>query len=237
MQILKYPPLFFPRTVTFQNFVNVQKEVPIWTYAKNTFVYTSIVTCVSVFVNAMAGYAFARTNFKGKRILFACLLATMMIPFHVMMIPLFMMIYSLGMLYTLPGLVIPKFAGIAGIFFMRSFFVSLPKQLEEAARIDGLREFSIFTRIMLPLCKPAIITQIVLTINACWNDLLWPLLFTNRREQLMLANGISLYVGVEAQYYGVAFAAGVISVLPLLIVFIFGQKYFVNSIVSTGIKG
>lgn len=234
--ISTYPPTIIPPTWTTQNFKDVFRIIPVWTYIQNTVIYTVIVTFFSLVFNSMAGYAFARMNFKGKDVIFTILMASMMIPFQVIMIPLFMEIFYMGMFDTFAGLVIPKFAAVIGVFFMRSFFFGLPKQLEEAGRIDGLTEFGIFFRIILPLCKPAVVTQAVLSLNACWNDLLWPLLMTNSPEKRMLANGIIYFVGQNINEYAPAFAAGVISVVPILIIFLFGQKYFVSSIVSTGMK-
>lgn len=235
-QITTYPPHFFPHAWTLENFSDVMRMIPVGRYIVNTLIYTVVVTSVSVLFNAMAGYAFARIEFRGKNVIFTILMASMMIPFQVIMIPLFMELFKMGMFDTFAGLVVPKFAAVVGIFFMRSFFFTLPKQLEEAGRIDGLSEFGIFFKIMLPLCKSAIVTQAVLSITGCWNDLLWPLLMTNSPQKRMLANGIIYFVGQNVNEYGPAFAAGVISVIPLFLVFVFGQQYFVNSIVSTGIK-
>lgn len=235
-QITIYPPDFFPKAWTMQNFVDVFRILPITTYLRNTLIYSVVITVVSLLFNSMAGYAFARIRFKGKNVIFTMLMASMMIPFQVIMIPLFMEIFFMGLYDTYPGLFLPRFAAVIGIFFMRSFFTTLPKQLEEAGRVDGLSEYGIFFRIMLPLCKSALMTQAVLSLTGCWNDLLWPLLMTNSPDKRMLANGILYFVGQNVNEYGPAFAAGVVSVVPLFIVFVAGQKYFVNSIVSTGLK-
>jgi multiple sugar transport system permease protein len=237
--IFLFPPIYFPiwEHFTWIQFSTVVRLIPILVYFKNTLIFASILTISCVFLNSLAGYAFARMTFKGKSFMFTLLMASMMIPFQVIMIPLFIQINVMGMLDTFPGLIIPRMASVIGIFFMRSFFTTLPKQLEEAGRIDGLHEFGIFFRIMLPLCGPAVITQGVLTLNASWNDLLWPLLMTNSPEKRMLSNGVSFFIGQDTEMYGPAFAAGVISVIPLLLVFIFAQKYFVSSIVASGIKG
>lgn len=236
-EITAFPPRFFPRNFSLENYRTVFELVPIGRYFLNTVLYAAIVSVVSLLFNSLAGYAFARMQFKGKNILFTILLASMMIPFQVIMIPVFMEISLLGLYDTYPGLVIPKFAAVIGIFFFRSYFTTLPKQLEEAARVDGLSEIGIFFRIMLPLSKSAIMTQLVLTVNSCWNDLLWPLLMTSSGEKRMLSNGIISFVGQQNTIkYGPAFALGIISVAPIFILFVFGQKYFINSIVSTGLK-
>ncbi len=236
-QIVEYPPRFFPKNYVVQNFKDVYKMIPVNKYILNSFIFSGTVTLGSTLLNSMAGYAFARMQFKGKNVLFMMFMASMMIPFQVIMIPLFMIVFYMGMLDTYRGLIIPQLAGVGGIFFLRSFFITLPAQLEEAGRLDGLTEFGIFFRIMLPLCKTALMTQAVLSFSGCWNNLLWPLLITSSNDRRMLANGIMYFVGQNTVNYGPAFAAGVISVFPLLVLFIFGQKYFVNSIVSSGIKG
>lgn len=236
-QMYVYPPDFFPKVWTLQNYKDVIKLIPIIRYFMNTLLFSVVITAGSALLNSMAAYAFARMQFKGKNILFTILIASMMVPFQVIMIPLYMEMTYMGLVDTLAGLMLPRLAAVTGIFFMRAYFTTLPKELEEASRIDGLREFGIYFRIMLPLCGPALITQIVLTFNMCWNDLLWPLLMVSSPEKRMLSNGIAYFIGQNLAQYGPAFASGVISVAPLLVLFLFGQKYFVNSIVSSGIKG
>lgn len=234
--ISTYPPTFFPPRWTLFNIKEVFRLIPIAMYIKNSVMYTVVVTFFSLLFNSAAGYAFARLTFKGQNVLFTILMASMMIPFQVIMIPLFMEIFYMGLFDTLVGLVVPKFAAVIGIFFFRSFYFSLPKQLEEAGRIDGLTEFGIWLRIIVPLCKPALVTQAVLTLNSCWNDLLWPLLMTNNPENRMLPNGVLYFIGQDINDYGPTFAAGLISLVPILIIFLFGQKYFVSSIVNSGMK-
>jgi len=234
--ISTYPPTFIPPRWTFFNIKEVFRLIPIAMYIKNSALYTIVVTFFSLLFNSAAGYAFARLTFKGQNVLFTILMASMMIPFQVIMIPLFMEIFYMGLFDTLVGLVVPKFAAVIGIFFFRSFYFSLPKQLEEAGRIDGLTEFGIWLRIIVPLCKPALVTQAVLSLNACWNDLLWPLLMTNNPDNRMLPNGVLYFIGQDINDYGPTFAAGLISLIPILIIFLFGQKYFVSSIVNSGMK-
>ena len=234
--ISSYPPTMIPPRWTMHNINEVFRLIPIALYVKNSAIYTIVVTFFSVLFNSAAGYAFARMTFKGQNVLFTILMASMMIPFQVIMIPLFMEIFYMGLYDTFAGLVIPKFAAVIGIFFFGSFYFSLPKQLEEAGRLDGLTEFGIWLRIIMPLCKPALVTQAVLSLNACWNDLLWPLLMTNSAEKRMLPNGVLYFIGQDINDYGPTFAAGVISVIPILIIFIFGQRYFVSSIVNSGMK-
>ena len=236
-EIIKYPPTLFPTAYTLKNFIKCTQRIDIWVYLKNSFIYSFGATIPSLLVNTMAGYAFARYNFKGKDIIFVIFLATMMIPFQVIMIPSFLEVHALGMYDNYAGLIIPKIAAAYWIFMMRSAFSGLPKELEEAARIDGLSEFGIYARIMMPLIKPALVTLIILSVNGNWNDLLWPLIITSNSKMRTLSNGLALFVGARTIEYGAAFAGAAISLVPMLVLYIFGQKYFVEGQATSGLKG
>ena len=236
-EIIKYPPTLFPTAYTLKNFIKCTQRIDIWVYLKNSFIYSFGATIPSLLVNTMAGYAFARYNFKGKDIIFVIFLATMMIPFQVIMIPSFLEVHALGMYDNYAGLIIPKIAAAYWIFMMRSAFSGLPKELEEAARIDGLSEFGIYARIMMPLIKPALVTLIILSVNGNWNDLLWPLIITSNSKMRPLSNGLALFVGARTIEYGAAFAGAAISLVPMLVLYIFGQKYFVEGQATSGLKG
>ena len=236
-EIIKYPPTLFPTAYTLKNFIKCTQRIDIWVYLKNSFIYSFGATIPSLLVNTMAGYVFARYNFKGKDIIFVIFLATMMIPFQVIMIPSFLEVHALGMYDNYAGLIIPKIAAAYWIFMMRSAFSGLPKELEEAARIDGLSEFGIYARIMMPLIKPALVTLIILSVNGNWNDLLWPLIITSNSKMRTLSNGLALFVGARTIEYGAAFAGAAISLVPMLVLYIFGQKYFVEGQATSGLKG
>lgn len=236
-EIIKYPPTLFPTAYTLKNFIKCTQRIDIWVYLKNSFIYSFGATIPSLLVNTMAGYAFARYNFKGKDIIFVIFLATMMIPFQVIMIPSFLEVHALGMYDNYAGLIIPKIAAAYWIFMMRSAFSGLPKELEEAARIDGLSEFGIYARIMMPLIKPALVTLIILSVNGNWNDLLWPLIITSNSKMRTLSNGLALFVGARTIEYDAAFAGAAISLVPMLVLYIFGQKYFVEGQATSGLKG
>ena len=236
-EIIAYPPTFFPAEFTLKNFTKCMQRIDILQYMKNSIIFSVGTTIPALLVNTLAGYAFARYEFKGKNIIFVTFLATMMIPFQVIMIPEFLEIHMFGMYDTYWGLIIPKIASAYWIFMMRSAFAGLPKELEEAARIDGLSEFGIYSRIMLPLIKPALVTMIILGINGNWNDLLWPLIMTSTSQMRTLANGHAMFVGVRTIEYGAAFAGASISLIPMLLMYIFGQKYFVEGQATSGLKG
>lgn len=236
-EIISWPPTFFPHILTGQNFVDVQKRINIMRYMLNSAIYAGGTTLLAVIVNSMAGYAYAFFDFKGKSGLFLLTLATMMVPFQVIMVPLFLVVFKLGMYDSYWGLIIPRVVVAGSIFMMRAAFTGLPKELAEAARIDGLSEFGIFRKIMMPQVKPAIITLTILSINGSWNDLLWPMIVTSRTEMRTLANGLALFIGQNTIEYGAAFAGALISLLPMFLLYIFGQKYFVEGMASSGLKG
>lgn len=236
-EIISYPPTFFPKEFTLKNFTKCMQRIDIIQYIKNSLIFSIGTTVPSLLVNTLAGYAFARYEFKGKNVIFVIFLATMMIPFQVIMIPEFLEIHMLGMYDNYWGLIIPKIASAYWIFMMRSAFAGLPRELEEAARIDGLNEFGIYSRIMLPLIKPALVTMIILSINGNWNDLLWPLIMTSSSKMRTLANGLAMFVGARTIEYGAAFAGAFISLIPMLLMYIFGQKYFVEGQATSGLKG
>ena len=236
-EIISWPPTFFPHILTGENFVDVQKRINILRYMLNSAIYAGGTTLLAVIVNSMAGYAYAFFDFKGKSGLFLLTLATMMVPFQVIMVPLFLVVFKLGMYDSYWGLIIPRVVVAGSIFMMRAAFTGLPKELAEAARIDGLSEFGIFRKIMLPQVKPAIITLTILSINGSWNDLLWPMIVTSRTEMRTLANGLALFIGQNTIEYGAAFAGALISLLPMFLLYIFGQKYFVEGMASSGLKG
>ena len=234
--LIKSPPRFFAKNYTFLQYIKVWHSIPLLSFMKNTVIFAGSVTILSVLFDSMAGYAFARLNFKGSKILFTFILITMMIPFQVVMIPLFVEEFKLSILNTFTGLILPRTADAFGIFLMRSFFITLPKDLEEAGRIDGCSEFRIFFQIMLPLCKPGIITLGIFNLMGNWNDLLYPLMLTSSTEMRTLSAGLAMFVGNRTIEYGPTLAASIIALLPLLIIYIFAQRYFIQGVATTGLK-
>ena len=236
-EIISWPPTFVPQSLTVENFVDVQDRINILRYMLNSVIYAGGTTLLAVIVNSIAGYAYAFYDFKGKTGLFLMTLATMMVPFQVIMVPLFLVVFKLGMYDSYWGLIIPRVAVAGSIFMMRAAFSGIPKELAEAARIDGLSEMGIFWRIMMPQVKPAAITLIILSINGSWNDLLWPMIVTSKTQMRTLANGLALFIGQNTIEYGAAFAGALISLLPMFILYMAGQKYFVEGMASAGLKG
>ena len=222
--IISFPPKIFADNYTLDNYIKVWSTIPLLDYIKNTVIFAGGTVITSIFFDSLAGYAFARMNFKGKSALFYFVLLTMMIPFQVFMIPLFIEVNLLGLLDTYAGLIIPRMTTAFGIFMMRSFFITLPASLEEAARIDGLNEFGIFWKIMLPLSKPTLLSLAIFTLMNSWNDLLYPLILTSSSKMRTLPAGLALFTGQNISFYGPVMAGTVISMLPLLIIYIFAQN-------------
>jgi multiple sugar transport system permease protein len=236
-EIISWPPTFIPDSFTLQNFSDVQVRIDIIRYVINSIIYAGGTTALAVVVNCMAGYAYAFYDFKGKTAMFLMTLATMMVPFQVIMVPLFLVVYKMGMYDSYWGLIIPRAAVAGSIFMMRAAFTGIPKEMAEAARIDGLSEYGIFWKIMMPQVKPAVITLIILSVNGSWNDLLWPMIVTSSTKMRTLANGLALFIGQNTIEYGTAFAGALISLIPMFVLYIFGQRYFVEGMSSGGLKG
>lgn len=236
-EIILWPPTFIPNSFTLENFTDVQDRIDILRYILNSVIYAGGTTALAVVVNCMAGYAYAFYDFKGKTGMFLMTLATMMVPFQVIMVPLFLVVYKMGMYDSYWGLIIPRVAVAGSIFMMRAAFTGIPKEMAEAARIDGLSEYGIFWKIMMPQVKPAVITLIILSVNGSWNDLLWPMIVTSSTEMRTLANGLALFIGQNTIEYGAAFAGALISLLPMFVLYMFGQKYFIEGMSSGGLKG
>lgn len=235
--ILQYPPRVFSGTfATLKQYKVMLSRLPILNYAKNTVIFAVGASVVEILFDSMAGYALARMEFKGKKMISTIILSAMMLPFVILMIPLYIEIFKFGLLDTYAGLILPRAASAYGIFMMRSFFITLPKNLEEAARVDGLNEYGIFLQIMLPLCRPAMITMFIFNLTMCWNDLLYPLLLTSSSKMRTISSGLAMFVGSRVNEFGPAMAATVCALLPLLIVYLFAQKYFIEGIATTGMK-
>lgn len=235
-EIFNFPPTVIPEKVIVDNYISVWKSIPLFKYFINTIIFAGGVTVISLLLDSMAGYAFARIDFKFKEPLFIGILITMMIPFQVVMIPLFVEVFKFGMLDSYWGLIIPRATSAFGIYMMRSFFVSLPKDLEEAARVDGLNEYRIFWNIMLPLCKPAFVTLGIIILMNNWNDLLYPMMLTSSTNMRTLSAGLAMFVGDKVIEYGPMLAASVLSILPLFILYLFAQKYFIEGVATSGLK-
>lgn len=236
IDVMKWPPKFFPSQWVGTQFKYVWSVLPIPIMLKNTVCFAGAVTIISLFFDSLAAYAFARMEFSGKKIIFGIILLTMMIPFQIVMIPIYLEEYKLGILNSFVGLVLPRAASAYGIFMLTSFFTGIPKSLDEAARIDGMSEIQIYFKIIIPLSKPALVTLGIFHLMNNWNDLLYPMMLTSTQERRTLSAGLATLVGSNAIKYGPTLAATVIAIAPLLIVFLLGQRFFMEGIATSGMK-
>ncbi|MGX4587296.1 carbohydrate ABC transporter permease [Paenibacillus chitinolyticus] len=233
---MQAPPVLIPEKPRFDNYLEVFRETRFSRYYLNTLMVTAVKTAGQLLFCSLAAYAFATMSFPGKRVLFLLILSNMMIPQQIILIPAFVVMKQLGWLDTYYALIVPGLASAFGIFLLRQFFMSIPKEIGEAARIDGSSFFRIYRSIYLPLAKPGLAALAIFVIMASWNDFIWPLLFTSSDEMRVLSLAVSSFVGEFSTEYPFMMAAACMAVLPLLLLFLFFQKYFVQGIALTGIK-
>lgn len=235
-EVVKYPPRIGSSIWTLQNFVDIWHVIPFGKLYINTFLFATSVTLISLLFDSMTAYAFARLRFRGSGILFIFILIMLMMPFQITVVPLFAFMANMGLVNTLPGLIIPRVTNAFGIFFLRQFFLSIPKQLEESARLDGANEFRIFRSITLPLSIPALLTLGMLHFQFNWNDLFWPLIMTNDASHMTLSAGLATFMGQHNIKYGLLGAGSVLAIFPIIIIFFFVQRTFLQGISTTGMK-
>ena len=235
-EVITFPPHLLPSTWTLDNYRLIWTRIPFGLLLRNSVIYSTTITVVSLFFDSMCAYALARLTFRGRELIFLAVLATMMVPGQVTLIPLFLNLYSIGWINTFPGLIVPRLTSAFGIFLLRQFFLSIPRELEDAARIDGASEFRIYAQIVLPLSGAALATLFVFHFMYNWNDFLWPLIVTTSDEMRTLPTGLALFMGEHNVEYGLLLAGATIAAAPLVIAFLFAQKYFVRGIALTGLK-
>ncbi|HWL77868.1 MAG TPA: carbohydrate ABC transporter permease [Microbacterium sp.] len=236
-EIRRHPTEFLPREPTLDNFTTLFGRLDFTTFFINSIVVAVFVTVGNIVFCSMVGYALAKLQFRGKKLLFALVLGTLMVPGVVTFVPLFVLTANLGLVNSYPGLILPFLITPLGVFLMRQFMLGLPDELIEAARIDGASEWRIFLRVIMPLCGPAIATLTILTFLASWNNFLWPLVVATTEDMYTLPVALALYsVGQNAARYGLMMAGALVVVVPVLIVFVVLQRHFVQGIALTGIK-
>lgn len=229
---LLYSPL------TTENYTNVFEKIPLWKYFINSLFVAVLTTIGQVLLAAMAGYAFARLKFKYRNALFLIFLITMLVPPQVNIIPLFFLMRQFHWINTYQALIIPGLFGGFGIFMMRQYFLGLPKDLEESAKIDGCNIFTTFFKIAMPLALPAVATLSIFTFVSSWNSFMWPLIVTNTEAMRTLPVGLAIFKGSfrEITLWGDLLACAVICTIPVVAVFLLGKKYFINDILQGGVK-
>ena len=230
-----FPP-GLPHSLQWGNFSKAWNESPFGTWMLNSAIVS--VTCVisNLVFCSLAGYAFARMRFPGSNVVFWLILATLMVPFQVLMIPTLIIVKDLGLVNTLPALILPNLVTPFGIYLLRQFFLTLPVELEEAALIDGAGRFRILRSVLLPLMGPPLATVAVLTFLQVWNDFLWPLVVTSSPDTMTVQLGLQTFQSAHFTNWPVLMAATLLSQLPVMILFLAGQRFFVSSIANTGIK-
>jgi len=242
-QIPTYPPRWIPSVVTFENFLSVISKHNFGRWMLNSIIVASIATLITIVIDAMAGYALARLDFGGRNFLFSLIVSMLLVPIPVTVIPLFLFFSKIHLLDTHIALILPTTANITGVFIMRQFFLGIPGELEDAARIDGCSPFKIWSQIVLPLSGPSLSAVATLTFVSSWNNFLWPLIAINSDNSRTLPVGIAQYMGAmsgasgSAPNYGPPLASAVMATVPTLIVFFALQRYFVQGVSFTGIKG
>src|SRR6476661_243578 len=239
-----FPPVLVPAHPRFANYADAWAAAPFGQFFLNSSLVTLVVLLSNLIVCSLAGYAFARIRFLGRGALFVTLMATLMVPFQVTMIPVFLIVKWIGSnvwdglgIDHIGALMLPNLATAFGIFFLRQFFLTIPVELEDAARVDGTSRLGVLVKIILPLSLPALSTLAALTVLTSWNDFLWPLIAVTSPDQMTVPLGLSYFQGAHFTNWPLLMAANVMSLLPMLLVFIGAQRYFVQSVASTGLKG
>jgi multiple sugar transport system permease protein len=235
-EILVYPPTWLPERFQIRNYVDAFSAAPFGRFYANSLFVAVAVTLGQLVTCSLAAYAFARMHFRGRDALFYVFLGTMMIPAHVTMIPSFMILHWLGWIDTYAALIVPGLASAFGTFLLRQYFLSIPRELEEAAFIDGCSRFGVLWRVILPLAKPALATLAIFTFMGVFNDFIWALIVLNSEEMYTVQLGLSIFRDRYSTEWGNLMAGSVVATLPILITFFLAQKYFIQGITLSGMK-
>lgn len=236
-ELLRLPPTWFPQEFTLENYKKVLDMMPFWGHLLNSIFVATLNTIIALFTSSIIGYVFAKYEFKGKNILFFIIISTLIIPYQILMIPLFTLMIEFGWIDSYLVLTIPYFVNIFGIFLMRQFMISVPDELIDAARIDGCSHFTTFFRIVLPVVKPSLATLSIFFFMENWNSYLWPLIAINSKKYMTLPIGLGTFVSQHFGRYDLLMAASLMAILPMIVVFFIAQKKFIEGIALTGMKG
>ena len=234
---VKIPPVWIPDPPQWENYVKLFTEQPMFQFMLNTIKIVFFVVLGQLFFSSLAAYSFARISFKGRNVVFFFYIATLIVPGQVTMIPTYLMFAKAGLTDNHLALILPAFFSAFGVFLLRQFFMSLPRELEEAAEIDGCNPFMTYWRIMLPLVVPAMLTLGVFTLMNTWNDYMGPLIYLSSPEKYTMTLGIAYFKGVYTTQWNLVMAGSIVSVVPILIAYLCAQKYFIEGIAFSGVKG
>lgn len=235
--IRRVPPPFFPTSFDLSGYAGLFRESDILLWMLNSAIVSSVAIAAHIVLCSLAGYGFARLRFKGRNLGFFAIVGTIMIPTQLLMIPTYIMFSRVGLVDTIGAAMVPWLASAFGVFLMRQFFLSLPKELEEAALIDGCTRLQSFLRVTLPLAKPAIATLAIFTLLGSWNDLIWPLVAINDESAYTLQLGLANFQGARRTEWSMLMAGNVVATLPLVLFFLFAQKQFIATMTFSGMKG
>ena len=235
--VFKYPFEWIPSKPIWKNYIDIWTTIPLATFVFNTTKLTVIITLLQLFTSSFAAYAFSKLEFKFRDVLFLSYIATIAIPWQVYMVPQFIMMRGLHLNDTHLSLILLQAFSAFGVFLIRQFYMSIPNSLIEAARIDGYSEYKIYTSIMLPLAKPALSTLTIFTFVGVWNDFMGPLIYINSEKLKTIQIGLRMFISQYSAEYSLIMAASLISLIPVLIIFLSLQRFFVEGVAATGIKG
>ncbi|WP_336159408.1 carbohydrate ABC transporter permease [Amycolatopsis sp. VC5-11] len=236
-EINRFPPSLWPSGIDFSGYRYVLENALFLRWFTNSLIVSVVTVAANLVFGSLGGYAFARMRFRGSKVMLGLMMATMAVPFQLTMIPTFLVMKKLGLIDSLGALIVPSLVTPFAVFLLRQFFLSLPRELEEAAWIDGCSRLRVLIRIVLPLSRPALSTVAVLTFLSTWNDLTWPLIAINHDTQYTLQLGLTTFQGQHHTNWAAVMAGNVITVLPVLLAFLGAQKTFIQSITSSGLKG
>jgi multiple sugar transport system permease protein len=236
-EIFKYPPVWIPSQIAWDNYAKTIAAMPFGRFYLNSLIVTASVTTLQILVSSLAAFAFARLRFRGREALFLLYLATLMIPFQVTMIPNFILVRFLGWYDTYQALILPTAFSAFSTFLLRQYFMGIPRDLDEAARMDGASSWRIWWQVIMPLSGPVLAALAIFVSLNSWNDFLWPLIITNSLEMRTLPVGLSTFQGKFKVEWNLLMAGSVIAMLPVLIVYIIGQRWFIRGITLTGMGG
>lgn len=236
-EIFADPPILISKNASFDNYREVFRQAPFERYMLNSFIVATSVTLIALLLHAMAGYALARLNFPGRNVIFVGIISTLMIPFYTILIPLSLLVKELGWFNTYLALIVPAIPHAFGIFWLRQFFLGIPSDLEDAARIDGASRVGVFFRIALPLARPVLAALAVFFFLANWDSFLWPLIAANKPEMRVVQVGIQSFSSEHGVSWHLIMAASVVAILPTMLLFFTLQRFIVQSVKLSGLKG
>jgi multiple sugar transport system permease protein len=235
--VFRFPFRWIPNNPRWRNYELIWKRVPFMTFILNTFKLTLIITSLQILTSSLAAYAFARLRFKGRDVIFLCYIGTIAIPWQVYMVPQFIMMRWLGLNDSHLALILLQAFSAFGVFLLRQFFIGIPNELSDAARIDGLGEYGIWWKIVMPLSKPAIATLTIFTFVAVWNDFLGPLIYLSSEKLKTIQLGLRMFIAQYSAEYSLIMAASIVSLVPVIVVFLALQRFFIEGIATSGVKG